>query len=744
MSKTTTGTKPHKFGTFLGVYTPSILTILGLVMYLRFGWVVGNVGLTKTIFIVLMASSITFITGLSASAIATNIKVGVGGEYYMISRSLGLEPGGAIGIPLYLCRTLSVTFYCYGLSEAILVLWPESRGVLPSYALQCLTIGFIVLVTTLSGKSAKLVLKSQIPIMIIVGTSIIALIIGVLTQDMHAPITEATYQTAPEGFWYVFAVFFPAVTGFTAGVGLSGDLKNPQKSIPKGTLAAVVSGAIIYLIIPILLAITGVLTLEQMADPDAGVTIWTRIAVFGPWIVYPAVWGAVLSSAFGSILGGPRILQALSMDGLMPKFLSKLSKSGQPTIATWISGVIAIAAVFLGGLNTIAQYVSVLFLTLYVAVNVSAAMEQLIKEPSYRPTIHVPWYVSILGAIAAMVVMWLINPLAFVFALGLEAVILIYLFRKKLDQQWGDASTGIWMHMGRYALLRLNAKNVHTRNWRPIIILFVHELKGQMALIKLMEMLGQNSGLLTISKLITFEDKQELIRRNDIALDMQKELEREGLQALTEVNVVNDLKQGIYQVAASHGIAGIKTNTVVFGWSSTLEGKIQELQIVNKLAASGKNILIGHFNKPFSERPDKRIDIWWRGEDRNGDLMLLLSYLIKLNRKWKKAVINIFSVANSETEKQALKELIKYSINEARIDAEIHVLIKNGDDIVGMLIKNSMEADIVFCGLARDTDAFEKRTQTMERIVSSLKVVVFTQNNGMGNNIPVIFSLTKE
>jgi hypothetical protein len=607
-----------------------------------------------------------------------------------------------------------------------------------------LTIGFIVLVTTLSGKSAKLVLKSQIPIMIIVGTSIIALIIGVLTQDMHAPITEATYQTAPEGFWYVFAVFFPAVTGFTAGVGLSGDLKNPQKSIPKGTLAAVVSGAIIYLIIPILLAITGVLTLEQMADPDAGVTIWTRIAVFGPWIVYPAVWGAVLSSAFGSILGGPRILQALSMDGLMPKFLSKLSKSGQPTIATWISGVIAIAAVFLGGLNTIAQYVSVLFLTLYVAVNVSAAMEQLIKEPSYRPTIHVPWYVSILGAIAAMVVMWLINPLAFVFALGLEAVILIYLFRKKLDQQWGDASTGIWMHMGRYALLRLNAKNVHTRNWRPIIILFVHELKGQMALIKLMEMLGQNSGLLTISKLITFEDKQELIRRNDIALDMQKELEREGLQALTEVNVVNDLKQGIYQVAASHGIAGIKTNTVVFGWSSTLEGKIQELQIVNKLAASGKNILIGHFNKPFSERPDKRIDIWWRGEDRNGDLMLLLSYLIKLNRKWKKAVINIFSVANSETEKQALKELIKYSINEARIDAEIHVLIKNGDDIVGMLIKNSMEADIVFCGLARDTDAFEKRTQTMERIVSSLKVVVFTQNNGMGNNIPVIFSLTKE
>ena len=321
----------QKFGTFLGVYVPSVLTILGLIMYLRFGWVVGNVGLIKTVVIVLLASSITFITGLSASAISTNIKVGVGGEYYMISRSLGLEPGGAIGIPLYLCRTLSVTFYSLGLAESILVLWPEAWGVLPPYAMRGLAIGFIVLVTALSGKSASLALKSQIPILIIVSISIIALIAGVLMKGVHAPVTEATYTTAPKGFWYVFAVFFPAVTGFTAGIGMSGDLKNPQKSIPIGTLGAVVSGAVVYLIIPIFLSITAALTIDQLADPEAGVTIWTRLAVFGPFIVYPAVWGAVLSSAFGSILGGPRILQALSIDGLAPKILSKLSKSGQPT-----------------------------------------------------------------------------------------------------------------------------------------------------------------------------------------------------------------------------------------------------------------------------------------------------------------------------------------------------------------------------------------------------------------------------
>jgi amino acid transporter len=739
MSSTTSVGKSPKFGTFLGVYTPSILTILGLIMYLRFGWIVGNVGFYNTVFIVLMASSITFITGLSASAIATNIKVGVGGEYYMISRSLGLEPGGAIGIPLYLCRTLSVTFYCYGLSEAILALWPITSDIMSPYVLRILTIAFIVLVTALSGKSAKLVLRSQIPIMVIVGLSILALAIGILGQDMQAPISEATYSTAPEGFWYVFAVFFPAVTGFTAGIGLSGDLKDPQKSIPRGTIGAVISGAIIYLIIPLLLSVTTILTIDQLAHPEAGVTIWTRIAVLGPWLVYPAVWGAVLSSAFGSILGGPRILQALSMDGLMPKFLSKLSRTGQPTVATWISGIIAVGAVFLGGLNTLAQYVSVLFLTLYVAINVSAAIEQLIKEPSYRPKIHVPWFVSIIGAIAAMVVMWLINPLAFAFALGLEALILIYLINRKMEQQWGDAATGIWMHLSRFALLRLNAKKITERNWRPIILLFVHNLKDHMHLVRFIEMLGQNSGVLTISKLITPEDKAELPKRKAIAFKMQQDLAAAGMQALTEVNVVDDLKRGIYTVAASHGMAGLKTNTVVFGWSSKKQGKMDELHLINDLAVTGKNIIMTNIRKPFSKKTNKTIDIWWGGRDSNGDLMLLLAYLVQLNNKWKKSNINIISVANSEAERQHLEQHIQFSIKEARIQASVEVILKDKKEVLNRLMERSKNSDLVFSGLARHLENLPERIKTLDKIVKNLNAVAFVQNNGMTWEIPNIF-----
>ena len=161
----------HRFGTFLGVFTPSVLTILGLIMYLRFGWVVGNVGLGRTLLIVGLASAITTITALSASAVATNMRVGVGGEYYMISHSLGLELGGAIGIPLFLCRTLSITFYCFGLAESIVAFWPADREPLPENAVSWLAAGVIVVITALAGRSALATLKLPVPIMVVVALS---------------------------------------------------------------------------------------------------------------------------------------------------------------------------------------------------------------------------------------------------------------------------------------------------------------------------------------------------------------------------------------------------------------------------------------------------------------------------------------------------------------------------------------------------------------------------------------------
>ncbi len=714
-----------KFGTFLGVYTPSVLTILGLIMYLRFGWVVGNVGLPVTILIVLLASSITFITALSASAIATNMRVGAGGEYYLVSHSLGLELGGAIGIPLFLCRTLSITFYCFGLAESIVSLWPSP---LPDYTIQLIAAVTIIVITVVAGRSAELALKLQIPIMIAVGLSLLALIIGVFTAELRAPELAPTYRTAPEGFWYVFAVFFPAVTGFTAGIGMSGDLKNPRRSIPKGTLLAVVTGTVIYITIPILLSMTTRMSFEALAEP--GVIVWSSIAVFGALLVYPGVWGAILSSAFGSVLGGPRVLQALANDGLAPKRFAKLSNTGQPTTATWVSGAIALAAVALGGLNTIAQFVTILFLTLYVTINLSAAMENIVGDPSYRPTINVPWYVCLLGAAGAISVMFLISPLACVFAVILELVLYFYLRRRAYQKSWGDVRAGFWMALARFALLKLKRHKPDPRNWRPHILLFSGNPAKRIGLVRLANWFNQNRGVVTACQLVEGDLKKEKASISELLSEMDEAIESAGLTAFSEVDVVPDLENGVISITQANGIAGLQSNTVMFGWPKEPPRLEAMLRIVRATARAGKSAIIARLNWAHEPGQRTQIDIWWGGLQNNGDMMLMLAYLLSLNPEWQDARIVVRSVVDGESERIPMKESLDELMPDLRINADTEVIVRQGNETIAEIVaRYSQNSDVTFLGLNDPKEGTEAEyAQRLYSLCSGLKTTIFVRN----------------
>ena len=715
-----------RFGTFLGVYTPSVLTILGLIMYLRFGWVVGNVGLPFTVFMVLMASSITFVTGLSASAVATNMRVGVGGEYFMISRSLGLELGGAIGIPLFLCRTLSITFYSFGLSESILQFW---KGPLPPGATQWLTALIIVVITAVSGKSASLALKLQIPIMIAVGLSLVALVAGVLSGDLRAPEMAPTYRTAPAGFWYVFAVFFPAVTGFTAGIGMSGDLKDPRRSIPRGTLLAVVTGTATYLVVPVLLSVTGRVSPEELATTGV---VWTQIAVLGAWLVYPGLWGAILSSAFGSALGGPRVLQALAQDGLAPSVFGRLSRTGQPTIATWVSGGIALAAVALGGLNAVAQFVTILFLTLYVMINLSAALERLVRDPSYRPTIKVPWPISLLGSVGAVVVMFLISPVACVAAIFLEAVLYLFLRQRSLQERWGDVRAGVWHALARFSLLQLRQQRRDARNWRPRILLLVGDTAKRIGLVRLASWFNQNRGVVIACRLVTGDLTKEEWDTESLQQAIDRDVEAEGLVAFPQVSVVPDFEEGLIGLAQSAGIAGIEANTVMFGWPSKSGRLESQLRIMRAISRSGKSTIIARLNWAHEPGQQKRIDVWWGGRQRNGDLMLLLAYLLSLNPEWNDAVLRVRSIATSETERDEQIAGLNELIPEVRIPAETEVILKPPERSVAELIReNSRSADVVFLGMMEPEPGTEAEyAERLTELTAELRTTIFVRNAG--------------
>ncbi|MBU0743087.1 amino acid permease [bacterium] len=717
-----------KFGTFLGVYTPSTLTILGLIMYLRFGWVLGNLGLGITIVVVLIASSITLITGLSASALATNMRVGVGGEYFLISRSLGIELGGAIGIPLFLCRTLSITFYSFGLAESIVSLVTPAGQELSPALIQILAAGIVIATTAVSGRSAVVALKLQIPIMIAVALSLVALAVGVGTGGLRAPEWLPTYRTAPAGFWFVFAVFFPAVTGFTAGIGMSGDLKDPQRSIPRGTLLAVLTGTLVYLIVPVLLATTRRLGPADLAS--AGIGAWTQVAVLGAWLVYPGLWGAILSSAFGSALGGPRVLQALATDGLAPGIMARLSRTGQPMVATWVSGAIALAAVLLGGLNDVAKFVTILFLTLYVTINLSAAFEKLAGDPSFRPTIRVPWFVSLLGSLGAVVVMFLISPVACVAALTLELALYLFLRSRSMQKRWGDVRAGLWVALTRVALLQLRTHAKDPRNWRPHILLFVGDTTKRIGLVRLANWFNQNRGIVTACRLVEGDLDQLAPEVDRLHAEMDADLEQEGLQIFSEVNIVSDFESGAISVAQANGIAGLQSNTVMFGWPDKRDRQERLLRIMRSVARLKKSTIIARLNWAHEPGQERRIDIWWRGKQYNGDLMLLLTHLMMMNPQWRDARVVIRSIILDPNQSEARAAELTRLVTEIRIPAEAEVVVKPADQTVAEVIhQHSRKADMTFLGLMIPEPGAE--AESVDRLIelaSGLNTTIFVRN----------------
>jgi amino acid transporter len=721
-----------KFGTFLGVFTPSVLTILGVMMYLRFGWVLGNAGLLHTLLILCMASGITFITALSASAIATNIRVGVGGEYYMVSRSLGLELGGAIGIPLFLCRTLSLTLYAFGLSESLAFVWPHAWGAAP---VQAMTAGIILIITAVAGKSADLTLRLQLPIMIAVGLSILALAIGVATGPLHMPVLEPNYErSAPGGFWFVFAVFFPAVTGFTAGIGMSGDLKDPRKSIPIGTILAVVTGFLTYAGILVLLAVSGKVSGEQLAtlDPNAP-PVWASFAILGVWLIFPGMWGAILSSAFGSALGGPRVLQALATDGLMPGILAKLSKSGQPTVATWVTGGIALLAVLLGDLNAVGRLVTVFFLTLYITINLAAALEKLAREPSYRPKFNLPAWVSLMGCFGAGAVMFLINPLICLAAIFLEFLLLVYLRRKLLERRWGDVWAGVWNGLARFALLRLRGAQAQARNWRPHILLFTANPKHRRSLVRLASGFNQERGIVTVCQAVVGDLEHDYGKIPGMRHEMEEAMDQEGLAAFCEVNIVRNFEEGVINITQANGYAGLQSNTIMFGWPDDAEGMARLLRICSTASRLNISCLLAKLEDTPVIRQKRLLDVWWRGKQYNGDLMLLLGHLLTMNTDWKEGKIRLRTIVPGKRgEKETVTHSLNELIHEVRIPADVEVIeMDEATHLFDLMQSHSRDADLVFMGLKipDDIELFEY-ADTLFKLGNRFKNIVFARNAG--------------
>ncbi|NEO33785.1 MAG: Na-K-Cl cotransporter [Symploca sp. SIO3C6] len=700
-------------GTFGGVYTPSILTILGVIMYLRFGWVVGNVGLLGTLVIVTLSTSITFLTSLSICAIATDRVVRAGGAYYMISRSLGIESGGAIGIPLYFAQAISVALYTIGFAESVVKTFPDLN-------LQVVALVTTVLVAILAITSAQVAIKTQYLIMAAIALSLISLFFGQHIDPVK--INEIQFWGKPDGedFWVVFAVFFPAVTGIMAGVNMSGDLEDPIRSIPTGTLAAVGTGYVIYMILPVVLAMRA--TPETLiSDP----LIMKQMSVWGDAILL-GVWGATLSSALGSILGAPRVLQALARDGILPPWLKFLGTGSgpddEPRVATVITLGLVLVAVAVGDLDLIAPVLSMFFLTTYLVLNLAAGIETLLKSPSFRPSFRVHWLLSLLGVFGCLGVMFLIDSVSTVLAAIIVFSIYIWLERRELESAWGDVRQGIWRALVRQGVMRLDY-TPDAKNWRPHLLVFSGAPTRRWNLIELAVFITHNRSLFTISSILP-SGSRDAAQQAEMECTIRDYLEKRGVQGLVRLITAPDLFTGAQKMVETYGLGPLVPNTILLGDSEKPARRERYCKMIAKFHKAERNVVIFRDagNSGFGRR--QQIDVWWGGMQANGGLMLILAYLVRTSIEWRDAEIKLKLVVPNDTAAQAARPNLDAMIKQLRIGAKSHVIVANGRPFNEILRRSSEKADLVFLGMAQPGENFSSYYERLQSMATELPATV--------------------
>ena len=696
--KTTETNGQGTLGTFAGVFTPSILTILGIILFLRLGFVVGSAGLGPALLILCLANGISILTSVSLSAIATNLKVKGGGDYYLISRTLGIQYGGAIGIVLFLAQSVSIAFYCIGFGEVLAYLIPLQFRAAP----QIVAVAAVSFLFIFAWLGADWATRFQYVVMTILTVAIASFFIGGLLKWNSALLTR---NWAPTGlnidFWGLFAIFFPAVTGFTQGVSMSGDLKYPGKSLPMGTFAAVGLSIVVYFLSAVLFSAT--LPAEIMVSDYNSM----QKVAYIPFLIAAGVIAATLSSAMASFLGAPRILQSLAADRIFPILVPFSKGSGSkdnPRRGVLLSAAIAFATIGLGKLNLIAPVVSMFFLISYGLLNYATYYEARSASPSFRPRFrYFNKWLSLAGGLACLGAMLAIDPTAGVIAIAILIAIFQYLRRTVGIQRWADSQRDHHLQIIREHLLAAEDHPEHPRNWRPQILAFSDDPGRRSQLLEFSSWIEGRSGLTTLVKFLEGSGLKLRKQKAEAEAELRQHIANHPAKAFPLVLVAPDLISGIKSLVQSYGIGSLKANTILLNWRGYSPQKIIGLGDqdygVNLRAAylQGCNIVV------LEAKPDKWealedivpedlcIDVWW-WDDPTSRLMLLLAYLMTRSNKWRAAKIRLLAV-DTGSDSGLTMDNLESMLDDIRIDAK-PIVIENPD--ADTIVRHSEDSALVF------------------------------------------------
>ncbi|XP_056869125.1 solute carrier family 12 member 7 isoform X3 [Takifugu flavidus] len=805
--------KSPQMGTFMGVYLPCLQNILGVILFLRLTWIVGTAGILESMAIVGLCCSCTMLTAISMSAIATNGVVPAGGSYYMISRSLGPEFGGAVGLCFYLGTTFAGSMYILGTIEILLTYIVPKAAIFVAekkedeagallnnmrvYGTCCLALMSLVVFVgvkyvnklalvflacvilsilaiyagviktvfeppdfpvcmlgnrTLQNHNFDRCLKTEVVANVSVTTRLWSLFCDgpelnatcndyfannnltlmqgipglrsrVISENMwsqygpramlvaHGELPSVGGSDAAEDikmpyvvndiatfFTLLVGIYFPSVTGIMAGSNRSGDLRDAQKSIPVGTILAIVTTSIIYMTCVVLFGacIEGVLLRDKFGDSVKGNLVIGTLSWPSPWVIVIGSFFSCCGAGLQSLTGAPRLLQAIARDGIVP-FLQVFGHgkaNGEPTWALLLTAAICEIGILIASLDAVAPILSMFFLMCYLFVNLACAVQTLLRTPNWRPRFrYYHWTLSFLGMSLCLALMFISSWYYAIVAMAIASCIYKYIEYRGAEKEWGDGIRGLSLNAARFALIRLEEAPPHTKNWRPQLLVLLNMDSEQVVkhprLLSFTTQLKAGKGLTIVGNILegTYLTKEAEAKKAE--QNIKTSMAAERTKGFCHVVVSSNLRDGFSHLIQSAGLGGMKHNTVLMAWpgnwrqSSDARSWRNFIETVRETTTAHQALLVAKNVDSFPGNQDRlaegTIDVWWVVHD--GGLLMLLPFLLRQHKVWRKCKMRIFTVAQMDDNSIQMKKDLQMFLYHLRLDAEVEVVEMHDNDI---------------------------------------------------------------
>ncbi len=711
--------RSKRFGT-APVFFTAISTILGAILFLRFGYAVGTLGFWGVILIILLGHLVTIPTALAISEIATNKRVEGGGEYFIISRSFGLNIGATIGLALFFSQAISVAFYVIAFTEAFEFFFnymlQEYGMMLPRQTISIPVM--IILAILIIKKGANLGVKALYFVIAVLVASLVLFFIG---STGHGEASEFGLINAqlrnPQDFFIVFAIIFPAFTGMTAGVGLSGDLKKPSRSIPLGTTLATVTGMIVYVFVVWKLAKSA--SVEDLLEHQL---IMSKIAIGGAIAIPLGLAASTISSALGSVMVAPRTLQALALDQAFPSprinsWLSRATvKDNEPVNASLVTSVIAFVFVALGNVDAVASIITMFFMVTYGSLCLISFLNHFGSSPSYRPSFKSRWYISVAGFIVSVWVMFKISTpfalLSFAFITGIYLYIDHYhRTRKGFASIFANAL--FQLNKNLQVMIQKKQTKKEKREWRPSAICISKDSFRRDKAFRLLNWISYKYGFGTyLHHIVGYYSKSTATKAREELKKLLEHVDSLENHVYIDTLISPSNTSAIAQAIQIPGIAGMENNMVIFEYDKQQPSNLAEI-IDNFALVNSGNFDICILGSSNREIPYKKgIHIWINSFDSgNANLMILLGFILLGHPQWKQGRIKIYNICKKEEyeeTKRAMNELVqtgRLPISEK----SIRLLVQDENVSVKTIInENSGNAGLTMVGIREELVKREK------------------------------------